>query len=131
MNELIGTIHNFVNASEAIASARTRLDEAITDCLKDILPHGSGIDCDWSIRVLRPIDGSPLRVMCKNSYHAMDEYGGYCHWQDFSAIIYCTWDENGTPTFDLHRLAFNGRLHACAYGLRDYLEEVIVLSFVR
>lgn len=45
------------------------------------LPHGSGIDGSWDMEV----KGS--YVYFTNSYHCMDEYGGYDGWQDFRIRI--------------------------------------------
>lgn len=53
------------------------------DKLKDCLPHGSGIDGDWTIEVSE--DG--LSAECYNSFHRMNENGYYCGWIDFRAII--------------------------------------------
>ena len=46
--------------------------------LADCLPHGSGIDGDWTIEILR--DGA---VRCHGEFHAMDENGFYCGWRNF------------------------------------------------
>ncbi len=48
--------------------------QALADCL----PHGGGIDGNWTIEVLR--DGA---VRCHGEYHAMDENGYYCGWRNF------------------------------------------------
>ncbi len=51
--------------------------------LIDILPHGSGIDCDWTF--YRQKNGS---ILCRNSYHLMDKHGSYCGWQDFTVKLF-------------------------------------------
>ena len=45
--------------------------------LADALPHGSGIDGDWSVTVCRNGD-----VTVYGEYHAMSE-SGYCGWRNF------------------------------------------------
>ena len=55
----------------------------ITELLTYILPHGGGIDADWNIEFLK--NGN---IVCHNSYHCMDTYGGYDGWIDFKVKIY-------------------------------------------
>lgn len=50
--------------------------------LADALPHGSGIDSDWSIHV--KYDGS---LTIRSSYHKMNDSGMYCGWRDFKFTI--------------------------------------------
>ena len=52
------------------------------DALKDVLPHGSGIDADWEFR--ENADGS---VRCFNAWHAMNEHGYYCGWIPFGFSV--------------------------------------------
>jgi len=46
--------------------------------LADCLPHGSGIDGNWTIEILK--DGA---IRCHGEYHAMNENGYYCGWRNF------------------------------------------------
>ena len=59
--------------------------------LLDVLPHGSGIDADWRVYRDNAEPDGTISIMdvfvCVNSYHAMDEYGGYVGWLDFSLTI--------------------------------------------
>ena len=48
------------------------------------LPHGSGIDGDYSIEIR---DGV---LTLSNGYHAMDEVGMYCGWLDYTVEINLT-----------------------------------------
>jgi len=48
----------------------------------DFLPHGSGIDGNWHFELL-----TNGRIVAHNSYHAMDQWGGYWGWIDFSATL--------------------------------------------
>src|ERR1039458_9134377 len=50
--------------------------------LADLLPHGSGIDSDWTIRVQRNGD-----VTVYGSYHAMNENGFYVGWRNFRFTV--------------------------------------------
>ena len=77
--------------------------------------HGSGIDCDWDIHV-----NSRGKMVCHNSYHAMDENGYYAGWADFSVRF-------PLDNLDDFRVMFHGRRSqyvAEYHGLRDYLEEL-------
>ena len=60
----------------------TGFDEKYDDFLEffiDMLPHGSGINCDWGGNM--PQSGG--YVTFSNSYHCMDENGFYDGYQDF------------------------------------------------
>ena len=48
----------------------------------DQLPHGSGINCDWHTTATSK-DGVVNKITFSNSYHAMDEMGGYVGYVDF------------------------------------------------
>ena len=79
------------------------------------LPHGSGIDADWTA------DKARGTIVCHNSYHCMDEMGGYCGWADFSI----RWTPGQEKDF---RLMFHGRDSQylnTRYQLRDYLEDTL------
>lgn len=51
--------------------------------LIDLLPHGSGIDCDWIIT-----EHKNGNVTAKNYYHSMNEHGGYDGYMPFTVRIY-------------------------------------------
>jgi len=88
------------------------------------LPHGSGIDYDWSAE--RQKNG---KLRLSNAYHFMNEWGFYVGSLDFTVIA----DPVDLENF---RLEFNG-LNSTGYawvdrlGLRDYLENDIALSVTR
>lgn len=99
-------------------------DEAI-DIFNHVLPHGSGIDCDWKIT----FHNRSKRIHMSNSYHCMDENGMYDGWSDFTVII--DWEDE-----EYYRIMFHGRESqrlARKYDLRDYLTDLIceclVLSY--
>jgi hypothetical protein len=56
-------------------------EEHITNTLLDVLPHGSGIDCEWRF------DFTDKAIFCYNSFHNMDDMGGYCGYTDFTVKI--------------------------------------------
>lgn len=107
----------------------------------NILPHGGGINYDWSISA--PKNGR--YVYFKNRYDIMSEYGIYIGYQDFSVkvdrfeldYILAHWhftqpSATETAVYLLRKMAtdftlqFNGLRHfADYYGLRDYLEDTI------
>lgn len=49
--------------------------------LPDHLPQGSGIDLTWDI------DAGTDHFVCRNGFHAMDDYGGYAGWIHFGVQI--------------------------------------------
>jgi len=96
-------------------------DQAIKKgSIGDILPHGSGIDCDWHIEVL-----SNGTVSASNGYHAMQE-GMYWGYLDFTCYLSVN---RAAGQIDLDRVEFNtdyipswlgGR-----QGMLDYLHDTI------
>ena len=56
---------------------------AVVEDFVDNLPHGSGINCDWSGRM----SDSGKYVYFRNSYHCMGESGMYEGYQDFTVRI--------------------------------------------
>ena len=84
----------------------------------EALPHGSGIDGDWHCK--KQQNG---KVVCYNSYHVMDEWGGYRAWADFSIRFRGdTWKD--------FRLMFHGSDSQYLnqhYQLRDYLEQTVYI----
>lgn len=55
---------------------------------KEYLPHGSGIDSGCTISD----KSTEERIIIIVPYHLMDEFGGYCGWQDFTVVC--------KPSFD-------------------------------
>ena len=85
------------------------------------LPHGSGINADWTVNRLK--NG---KIQAFNSFHVMSEHGFYIGWADFSV----TFD----PSLPLPELAQTFRLqfHGSQaqylntyYGLREYLDDTL------
>lgn len=94
----------------------TALIDVWADRILDSLPYGSGVDCDWTWQA------SPNKLVFYNSYHCMNEYGGYVGYADFSVTI-----KLDQPIGDF-RLQFHGKYSAylnARYGLREYLEHLI------
>lgn len=54
-----------------------------TEVLCYVLPHGSGIDSDWRIELLK--NGN---IHCHNAYHCMNQDGYYDGWIDFYVKLY-------------------------------------------
>lgn len=94
----------------------------IAEKLADILPTGSGIDCGWSFTEQK--NGN---ILAHNSFHCMNEYGGYDGYADFTVVF-----KKDAPLSDFV-LQFNGKVAQYKnkrYMLRDYLEETIY-HFIR
>jgi hypothetical protein len=84
------------------------------------LPHGSGIDYDWSIR-----QNGAGNWRCSNSYHGTDESGGHCCIQDFTAIL----RQGPDGAWDVEVEYNNGdKRHRHNLGLKEYLCETIQYS---
>ena len=112
--------------------------ETITEeRLIDALPHGSGIDCNWSAETQK--NGN---IVASNSYHLMDDGGMYDGWQNFSVKLYRHKADKLNPLKGpcegqvqvVHRKGdwdYSVHLTGCrvrrnsAYDLRNYLVECI------
>ena len=85
------------------------IPEKIIECL----PHGSGIDCEWTYKEKKDY------IVFSNSFHVMNDNGYYIGYIDFSVIL----KEND------FKLVFH--TNSCGYriinnyALRDYLEDTI------
>jgi len=82
-----------------------------------VLPHGSGIDCDWRFDWF---DNGKVRAF--NSFHCMNDVGMYDGYADFSIVVPVH------QPMSAFSLAFHGataQRKARRYDLRDYLETTI------
>ena len=93
----------------------TQRKERVLNYLGEVLPHGSGIDTDWLIKMT-----SPSRVRCSAAYHCMNEVGMYDGYVEFSVLI----DINDTEYFRL-MFHFTTQAKAEKYGLREALTDEI------
>lgn len=82
--------------------------------IRNILPHGSGINSDWSIDIKKDV------VICKNSYERMNEAGMYDGVFPFS-VRYAKDDFKVT----FHSLSSKERRIANEEGLKEYLEDTL------
>jgi len=80
------------------------------------LPHGSGIDAEWSIALRRD------KIVCHNSYHVMSDRGFYVGWAEFDVHI----PDRHPTDFALHFLGRRAQYLARYYDLRSYLEDTIL-----
>ena len=91
--------------------------DLIEHVLLAILPHGSGIDCNWNFDWF---DNGKVRA--SNSFHCMNDAGMYDGYADFSLVIPVV------QPMSAFRLAFHGATahrKARRYDLRDCLAETI------
>ena len=116
---MIKEIHTsfFSSKNTYISPNVTHTDLDIIDALKDLLPHGSGINSNWYFQL-----GNRGIIRAYNTFDAMNETGMYCHYYDF--IAYLRQVEPGK--FELLNLCILGREYkCCGYGLVDYLSDTI------
>ena len=80
------------------------------------LPHGSGIDADYSVEEKKDV------YIVTNEYHCMNESGYYDGWIPFKLII----PKKNPTDFKLQFTGLNGAgwYRVYKYMLRDYLEEL-------
>lgn len=90
-------------------------DTDFEEHLMEILPHGSGIDCDWEFSEQK--DG---KIVCKNSWHLMNEDGYYIGYIDFSIRFHRTKPLNFILQF--HTNKFGHRMLKY-HGIREYLND--------
>jgi hypothetical protein len=114
----------------------TDMDEII-DYLKNILPHGSGINYNWNIEYKNG------KVYASNSYEGMNEGGYYCHVYDFTAVYklnayldhdkcqYCNGsgqrDESNLPEYHNFKTAIPFVCNVCegrGYNMKNQFEMV-------
>lgn len=107
--------------------------------LIESLPHGSGIDCKWTVEVAK--NGS---VVAYNSFHVMNDVGFYVGYQDFKVKLF------RRKTDDIHYLR-DGRIQIlshkgdievvvqsvggwrrdrAAYDLREYIWDTVLWSLL-
>jgi hypothetical protein len=94
----------------------TKGKERLLHYLGDVLPHGSGIDTDWLIKMT-----TPTRIRCSASFHCMDEMGGYDGYVEFTVLI----DIHDIDYFNLMFHGNQSQYKAKKYDLRDYLTDTI------
>lgn len=80
----------------------------------DTIPHGSGIDGDWSV------SEKAGKWRFSNFYHGMNEFGYYDGYANFSVIV----DPFNSGDFRIifHSGGFRHKSWFC--GLREYLEDM-------
>ena len=92
----------------------------IEQLLQENLPHGSGIDCDWKVQILK--NGT---IKCFNSFTCYSD-GMIDGYQDFYVVIKLGGDNiNNTIGIYLEKICFtNSRYLAEKYDLKPYLEDL-------
>lgn len=90
--------------------------EFFAQSLQEDLPHGSGIDLDWSYYIQK--NG---KIVFMNSYHGMNEHGYYDDWADFKLTI----DPMDPETWRFNFRNDPPRWKSWFCGLGEYLEDAI------
>lgn len=92
--------------------------ETTAQDIADRLPHGSGIDTNWTVTVHR--NGA---LTARTEFHLMDENGYYSGWQPVSVKL----RHDGTR-WRVERVTA-GRERGLTYGLADMLWETVDYAF--
>jgi hypothetical protein len=89
--------------------------------LKETIPHGSGIDCDWAF------EEKGNFIYAYNSYHCMNEFGYYDGYCNFELKI----PKNSPIDFKLRFVNNDGYswYRIKKYMLRDYLDGLFADYF--
>jgi hypothetical protein len=98
------------------------VNDEIEALLKETLPHGSGIDCDWCFTFQK--NG---KIKCSNSWHKMDDNGFYCGFTDFYFTIDIDTAYRSTPTSNkVTRIILSPIKMSKGErsGVREYLDEM-------
>jgi hypothetical protein len=107
---------NYISESK-FDTAKT--NEILTKIL-EVLPHGSGINSDWHIFM-----ASPTRIRCHNTFHPMDEQGGYDGYADFAFLFDLRDTIHGGDYSRLMFLGSESQYYAKKYDLRDYIWDLL------
>ena len=97
--------------------------ECILSMIEQELPHGSGFDGEWNLKLT-----TPTRVNAFASYHCMNDAGYYDGWVDFTVHFDIAKDDVFKVTF---RSNSKNRWRAEKYLLRDYIEEMVCESLYK
>jgi len=91
-------------------------EEALHSIAKNLLPHGSGIDCGTKIDIENSTD---KKIILTLDFHFMDDNGYYDGWGEFKIIV--------TPSFNGIDMKIIGRDRRY---IKDYLYDLydVVLS---
>jgi hypothetical protein len=91
-------------------------DLRLLNYIGDLLPTGSGIDSDWTIKFT-----SVTRIRCSNSYHCMNDAGYYDGWADFTLLV----DIHDPNYFKIQFHGYSAQYKSKKYGLREYLTDLL------
>ena len=88
------------------------------EAIENVLPHGSGINYDYKIRV------GGARVYASNSYDVMNESGIYVGTLPFTVCYKKTGKLAYMAYIEFNRLTSRGYRIANKYAIREYLYEL-------
>lgn len=91
----------------------------IIDALNAALPHGSGVNMDWTY-TLTNRGGSPA-ILAANGFHCLNDNGMYDGWATFHVIIPIETPVNFYIQFTGHGSHYRNK----KYQLKDLLESLI------
>lgn len=93
---------------------RFEVNEELYDLLLGILPHGNGIDYDYTITTSDRVN----KIYIENAWHYMNDNGMYDGVLPFTVIVS---KDSIIVQFHVNRA---GRYRVNKAGLKDYLEEL-------
>ena len=93
-------------------------EDEIDDIMKNIFPHGSGIDNGCTFNYEKSVNN---RLVINSAYHCMNENGYYDGWVDFIVVL--------TPDLELdYTLNIRGNFGKYNH-VKDYLYQIFHNSF--
>ena len=95
-----------------------RYEDEIDDIMKNIFPHGSGVDNGCSFNYDKSCNN---RLIINSGYHCMDEHGHYDGWVDFTVTL--------IPDLELdYKLKIKGNFGKYSH-VKEYLYQIFHDSF--
>ena len=93
-------------------------ENEINNIMKNVLPHGSGIDNGCSFNFEKSRNN---RLVINSAYHCMNENGYYDGWVDFIVVL--------TPSLEMdYELQIKGNFGKYSH-VKDYLYQIFGDSF--
>lgn len=111
-------IGNVISNVESWKIWVNKYEEEIDTIMRDIFPHGSGIDSGCMLNYEKSVNN---KLVINSGYHCMDDNGCYDGWVDFTVTL--------TPDLELdYMLNIRGNFGKYRH-VKDYLYQIFYDSF--